>query len=439
MNITIPHNWTPRDYQLPVFTAFDEGCKRFVLLYHRRAGKDDVCLHLGAKSAFTKVGNYWHMLPEYAQGRKAIWEAVNPHTGKKRIDEAFPLELRKRTNNQEMFIEFLNGSTWQIVGSDRFDSAVGSAPIGIVFSEYALANPYAWDYLSPILEENGGHAFFISTVRGKNHFWQLCEFAKDDPDWYYQKVDADKSGVFSQEQLDNICKQYQARRGEDEGLALFRQEYFNDPSAGIPGAYYNKLLMQAEKEGRICNVPHNPSILVTTGWDLGIGDSTAIWFAQQIGREIRIIDYYENSGQGLEHYVKVLASKPYNYYEHLLPHDADVSELGTGKRRIDVLRSLGLTKTRVLPRTSIDDRIQATRTTLPQCYFDEQKNKKGLNALSQYQRAYDEKLQTFKDRPLHDWTSHAADAFGYLCQGIRPVVDRAARSKRAETDYDIFG
>jgi phage terminase large subunit len=226
MNITIPHNWNPRHYQLPIFKAFDSGVKRFVLRHHRRAGKDDVCLHIAAKAALTKVGNYWHMLPEYGQGRKAIWDSVNSHTGKRRIDEAFPLELRKRTNNQEMFIEFINGSTWQVVGSDRFDSSVGSAPVGIVFSEFALANPFAWDYLSPILEENGGFAFFISTVRGRNHFWKLGEYARDAGSWFFQDVNADESGVFTQDQLANILEQYQARRGTEEGLAIFRQEYY---------------------------------------------------------------------------------------------------------------------------------------------------------------------------------------------------------------------
>ena len=139
MNIILPHNWTPRPYQIPIFKAFDSGIKRFVLQHHRRAGKDDVCLHIAAKAAFTKIGNYWHMLPEYSQGRKAIWEAVNSHTGKRRIDEAFPLELRKRTNNQEMFIEFVNGSTWQVVGSDRFDSTVGSAPV-VVYRTVAFGS-----------------------------------------------------------------------------------------------------------------------------------------------------------------------------------------------------------------------------------------------------------------------------------------------------------
>ena len=436
MNITLPNNWSPRPYQLPEMQAFDNHIKRFVLRWHRRAGKDDICLHIAAREAFRRVGSYWHMLPAYSQARKAIWLAVNPHTGKRRIDEAFPHELRKRTNDQEMFIEFVNGSTWQVLGSDRYDTLVGASPAGIVFSEYAIANPNSWDYLRPMLAENGGWAFFISTVRGYNHFWGMGEFAQKNEDWYFQQVDADSSGVFTPERLASELAEIIDRLGDDEGLAKYRQEYFNDPNAAVPGAYYAKLLTRAKEENRIINVPYEPSIPVTTAWDLGIGDSTAIWFAQCVGKEVRIIDYYENSGVGLDHYVKLLNSKPYAYYESLLPHDANVSELGTGKRRIDTLRELGLTKTRVLPALSVDDGINAVRLLLPKCWFDKEKTAKGVNCLINYQREYDEKLQTFKDRPLHDWSSHGSDAFRYLAMGLKPPRE-ARRPSFANTDYNL--
>lgn len=437
MEITIPHNWTPRDYQIPVFQAFDKGIKRFVLRWHRRAGKDDVCLHIGAREAFRRVGNYWHMLPAYAQARKAIWDAVNPHTGKKRIDEAFPKELRKRTNNQEMIIEFVNGSTWQVLGSDNYDNLVGASPAGIIFSEYALANPAAWDYFRPMLAENHGFAFFISTVRGYNHFYQLGEYAKTSKEWFFQEVSADTSGVFTTETLQRELEEIQAKRGEDEGLSIFRQEYFNDPNAAIPGAYYAKIIAKLKDAGQITSVPYEPNLPVTTAWDLGIGDSTAIWFAQQVGKEVRIIDHLENSGVGLDWYVKQLSNKPYVYHEHLLPHDANVSELGTGKRRIDTLRDLGLNKTRVLPALSVDDGINAVRLLLPRCWFDKTKTEKGLNCLINYQREYDEKLQTFKDRPLHDWSSHSSDGFRYLAIGLKPVRERPQGLQFANNDFSL--
>ena len=440
MNIEIPNHWTPRHYQFAIWKQLQEGATRTVLRWHRRSGKDDLCLHWTAVAALSrKVGNYWHMLPEYSQARKALWNAVNSHTGKRRIDEAFPLEIRKRTVDDQMFIEFINGSTWQVLGSDRYNSLVGAPPVGIVFSEYALANPHAWDYFRPMLLENKGWAIFNSTVRGRNHFWNLGEYAKSHPDWAFSELNADTSGVFTPQQLQQELEELQALQGEDDGLAIFNQEYFNNPAAATPGSYYGKLLSAADRENRVTNVPYEPNMLVTTAWDLGIGDSTAIWFVQQVGKEIRVIDYCENSGVGLEHYVKLIASKPYAYYEHILPHDADVSELGTGKRRIDLLREMGLARTRVLPRTTIEDRIQATRTTIPKCWFDVTKTDKGLVALRQYQKEYDEKLQTFKDRPRHDWCSHAADAFGYMCQGIRPIKDLTKLPRQAQTDYNIFG
>ncbi len=154
--ILLPYNWQPRDYQMPLWKYLEGGGKRAINIWHRRAGKDDVCLHWAAVSAFERPATYWHMLPEYSQGRKAIWAAVNPHTGKRRIDEAFPRALRETTNENEMFIRFKNGATWQVVGSDRYDSAVGSPPAGVTFSEWALANPAAYAYLAPILLENNG-------------------------------------------------------------------------------------------------------------------------------------------------------------------------------------------------------------------------------------------------------------------------------------------
>lgn len=392
-----------------------------------------------------RQGNYWHCLPEYAQGRKAIWQAVNPHTGRRRIDEAFPHEIRARTVDQEMFIEFVNGSTWQVIGSDTYDRLVGTSPAGIVFSEYALANPAAWDYFRPMLAENGGWALFISTMRGRNHFWKLAELARNSSDWFYLNQKADETGVFSPEQLERERRELIELYGEDEGMARFRQEYLNDPAAALPGSYYGKLITTAEDEQRVTMVPWTPNYPVTTAWDLGIGDSTAIWFAQQIGQAVNVIDYYEASGVGLEHYANALRERPYTYEDHILPHDAAVSELGTGRTRLDVLKDLGI-RGRVLPRTSVEDRISAVRMMLPRCQFDARKTAKGLDSLRQYQREWDDKLKDFKLRPRHDWTSHGADAFGYLAQGIQP----AARKERARVeiqrmggtayvDYDMFG
>jgi len=223
--IQLPNNWEPRYYQRNLWEYFEKGGKRGIAVWHRRAGKDDVCLHRAAVGAFERVGNYWHMLPEYSQARKAIWEAVNPHTGERRINEAFPKELRRRTNNQEMFIEFKNGSTWQVVGSDNYDSLVGSAPVGIVFSEWALADPDAWAYLGPILEENGGWAMFITTSRGDNHAKKLFNIAEREDDWFCETLTPEETGIFSQQQLDKILREYVELYGLAEGTVKFQQEY----------------------------------------------------------------------------------------------------------------------------------------------------------------------------------------------------------------------
>jgi len=444
MEIRLPNNWRPRPYQAKAWNALSAGIRRAAIVAHRRWGKDDIALHHTACCAMERPGNYWHCLPEYSQGRKAIWTAVNPHTGKKRIDEAFPVALRKRTIEQEMAIEFLNGATWQVIGSDTYDRLVGAPPIGIVFSEYALADPAAWDYFRPILAENGGWAVFISTVRGRNHFWKLAEMAKRDPGWFYLNQTARETNVFTPEQLEQERKELRIAHGDDEGDARFAQEYMNDPTAALPGAYYGRQITRIEQEGRIRIVPWDSRFPVTTAWDLGIGDSTAIWFAQEVDGLVRIIDYYEASGAGLDHYAKVLREKPYTYEELIWPHDGDNSELGTGRTRADVMREFGF-RVRILPRVSIDDGIQAARTLLDRSVFDEIRTEKGVNALRQYQREWDDKLHDFKSRPKHDWTSHGSDGFRYLALGIKPAGEKAKRRARfaeaptAVSDYAMFG
>lgn len=423
MEITIPNNWTPRDYQMPLWGYLENGGRRAVVVWHRRAGKDSLSLNFTATQALQRVGVYWHMAPTQKQVRKIVWDNIDGK-GRRIINQVFPPEIRKSSNSQEMKIELLNGSIWQCVGSDNYDSLVGANPVGVVFSEYSIADPKAWDYIRPILAENGGWALFIYTPRGRNHGARIFDMAKQNPGWFAQLLTVDDTKAIS---LAAIDEERKAGMDDDQ----INQEFYCSFDSALPGAYYGKLLVLADKERRIGKVPYEPMVPVITAWDLGIGDSTAIWFCQQVGKEIRIIDYYENSGVGLDHYCKALAEKPYTYYEHLLPHDANVSELGTGKRRIDTLRDMGLSKTRVLPQMSVDDGIHAARMMLPKCWFDEVKCGRGLDALRNYQKEYDDKLQTFKDRPLHDWSSHAADAFRYLAVGIKPM-----RERRAPATYD---
>lgn len=446
MRIDLPNNWQCRPYQDALWRFLAGGGTRAVAVWHRRSGKDDIALHWTATAAMERVGTYWHMLPQANQARKAIWDAVDPHSGQRRIDRAFPVELRETTREHDMLIRFKNGSTWQVIGSDSYNALVGSPPVGVVFSEYALADPNAWAFLRPILLENHGWALFISTPRGRNHFQRMYQFARDDPDWFGQVLTARDTGVITQEALERERRELAAERGDDEADNIIQQEYYCSFDAAIPGSYYGRIIARLEAEGRICPVPHDPRLPVVTAWDLGVGDSTAIWFVQQTRFGVNVIDFYESSGVGADHYARELKNRGYTYDGHYLPHDADDREWGNNaSSRVDTLKSLGVKPVRVLPRASVDDGINAVRVLLPRCHFDAAKCERGLDALRQYQKAWDEKNRTFSLKPLHDWSSHAADAFRYLAQGLRPtpeqrgLVDGQRPPARAITEYNPFG
>lgn len=189
----------------------------------------------------------------------------------------------------------------------------------------------------------------------------------------------------------------------------------------VEGAYYTVEMREANAEGRIGSAPYDRSVGVVTAWDLGVGDSTAIWFAQMVGPEVRLIDYYESSGVGLDHYVAVLNSKGYNYTDHILPHDVRVRELGTGKSRLETLDNLGVRPITIAAQLNVDDGIQAVRSLLGRAWFDEERCERGIDCLRQYRRDYNENNKSFKARPLHDWSSHGADAMRYLAIGYRPM------------------
>lgn len=411
-----------------LWSFLENGGRRAVEVAHRRWGKDDVALHFTATAAMQQVGNYWHMLPQYSQARKVVWSAVNPKTGMKRIDEAFPPAIRSATRNQEMSLEFRNGSTWQLVGSDNYNTLVGSPPVGIVFSEWALANPLAWAYMQPVLEENKGWALFIYTARGNNHGKTMLAHARNTEGWFGETIPADKSPVFTKEQLDLILLDLQSLFGPELGEMLFLQEYFCSFEGAVFGAYYAKQMMDARKEGRICSVPHSPGIEVDTFWDLGVDDSMTIWFMQPVGREFRFVDYYENTGYGLEHYAKVLKGKPYTYGNHWMPHDAEQREMTNSEvalSRKEVAQNLGIKPIQVVQRARsfdviINVHIPAVRNVLAQCVFDEKKCDVGIRALEGYHAEYDEEKKVLGTRPAHDWCSHAADAFRTFAVGYQP-------------------
>lgn len=412
---------------MAAWVAQERGIKRSILVWHRRAGKDEVALHEAAVAAHLRPATYWHMLPEYTQARKAIWNAVNPHSGIRRIDEAFPMELRENTNDQEMFIRFKSGSTWQVVGSDRYDAHVGTPPAGIVFSEWALSNPAAWAYLAPILLENGGWARFISTPRGRNHLKKMLDMAEGNPAWFSQVLTVTDTGAVSPEAVEEQRKEYHAMFGVDQGDALIEQEYFCSFEAAILGAYWGREMAIADKENRLCDVGYDDKLPVHTAWDLGVGDSTAIWFFQVHLGEVRVIDFYEAQGYSVEHYVEVLRDRGYAYGNDYVPHDAKVREWtnagpgGVAKTRIETMLQFKR-KPVLVPDHKLDDGINAARRTLGRCIFNAKKCEQGIEALRQYRREWDEADRVFRDRPLRDWTSHASDAFRYLSMAWHQIA-----------------
>jgi phage terminase large subunit len=436
--IIIPANgWRPRPHQLPLWKYLERGGKRAVEIAHRRWGKDDVALHWAAVSSMMRVGGIFHMLPQYAQARKAIWTAVNPHTGKRRIDEAFPTEIRENVNEQEMFIRFKNGSTWQVVGSDNYDRLVGVSVAGIVFSEWALADPAAWAYLAPVVTENNGYALFITTPRGDNHAKETLDLARSRPLWFAEVSTVVDTQAISHEVIEEQRLEYHSIYGEDAGDALIEQEYYCSFTAAILGAYYAKEMALADAEGRICKIDPVEDVPVNTAWDLGVGDSMSIWFWQAVpglrGKgEIMVVDYYEASGYGIGHYADLIKAKAkdrgYMRGQDWVPHDARVREQGSwgpdgkAKQRIEVMIECGL-KPKVVKQHKLDDGISAVRQTLHRCLWDEERcAPKGLKAIRQYQREWDDEKRIFRDIPLHNWASHCADAKRTMAMAYREII-----------------
>ncbi|MEW6126738.1 MAG: hypothetical protein AB1757_06845 [Acidobacteriota bacterium] len=403
MEIILPHKFTPRDYQLPLLQAVDNGIKRAVILWHRRCGKDKTLVNLVAKKMMERVGTYYYFFPTYKQGKKILWKGMDKDGFK--FTDHFPQELRQRTDNTEMLIEFKNNSVFQIIGTDDYDSIVGTNPVGCVFSEYALQNPKVWDFIRPILAENGGWAIFNYTPRGKNHGYDLYEMARENPKWFVQKLTVDDTGIISPEVI-------QEERESGMAEEMIQQEYYCSFTAAIMGAYYWKEYDEAEKAGRFTNVPYDPSVLVHTVWDLGIRDSMAIGFYQAVGLERRKIDYLEFTGKGLAEAIKLVKEKPYTYGKHFAPHDIQVRELGTGKSRWEVAKELGI-EFEIVPNLPVQDGIEAGRRLFRKLWVDKTNCKDWLRLIPQYTKEYDEDKKIFKDKPLHDWTSHGADEHRY--------------------------
>lgn len=402
----------PRNYQLPILKALDSKFKRVLAILPRRSGKDITALNYVIKKMVQEPGVYFYIFPTYSQAKKVIWDALDNEG--RRILDYFPEDLIKKKNYHEMKIRFTNGSLFQLIGSDNYDTLMGTNPIGCVFSEYALQDPNAWQYLKPILTANGGWALFISTPRGKNHLWDLYQIAIKSKEWFSYKLTIEDTKHIPLEEIERELKD------KEMSYDLVQQEYYTSFEMGIEGSYYSKYLNELRLQNRIGDVPWESSFKVHTSWDLGVRDSTAILFFQYIGKTIRIIDCFEDSKEGIEYYVKVLSRKPYIYGTHIAPHDIKVKEWGTGITRFEKARQLGI-KFKVSDNFSIMDGIEACRSLFSKLWIDEKKCDKFINALENYRQEYDSRRKIYKPYPLHNWASNFSDSFRYLAISINKL------------------
>lgn len=422
LGVQIPYNFTPRDYQeedlfRPLFPHHYPDLrllsmppkKRILAIWHRRAGKDKSLINAITLAAWETVGNYLYLLPEQTQAKKIIWRGIDG-SGFRFLDH-IPDGIVKNKFASELLIELSNGSTIQIGGSDNYDSWMGTNPRGIVFSEYSLQDPMAWQYFRPILVENGGWAIFNYTTRGKNHGYDLYKTALNNPDTWHVSVKSIKDTRRPDGHPVVTHEQYLQEIAEGMPEAIARQEFYCDWDAALMGSYYGDLLATAQAEDRIGHFPYDPKKKVYTGWDIGL-DATAVWFAQYYGSGLQLIDYFEESNTRFTDCVKAINEKPYDYGAHFGPHDLKHRnpEMVT---RIDTAADLGVEFV-VTPRLSLSEGIEAARALIPRCSFNYSTTERGLDALKSYERVYDERLQRFREQPIHNWASHGADGFRTL-------------------------
>lgn len=398
MAIVIPYK--PRETQLAIHKLMDEH--RFgVVVAHRRLGKTVSAINHLIKAAIEnqrEAPRYGYIAPTYGQAKRVAWDYLVKFT------EA----LGGTTNISELRVDFW-GRRIQLYGSDNPDSLRGQYFDGVVLDEIGDQNPKIWtDIIRPALSDRLGWCLFIGTPKGRNHFKELRDRAEIEQNWGLLEFKASQTKIIPQEELDAALREM----GEDK----YNQEFECSFNAAIEGAYYGQILNKLEQDNHFQEIPWDDLCQTYTAWDLGMGDSTAIWVVQTVGKEVRIMDYHENHGVGLDHYVKWIRDNNYHTAEHILPHDVQVRELGSGRSRLEVLQEAGL-RVKIAPRMAVDDGIQAVRRLLPRCYFDP-RAKQGVDCLRNYRREYDEKRQVFYDRPLHDWSSHGSDAFRYLAIGL---------------------
>jgi hypothetical protein len=376
-----------------------EAMRFGVAVCHRRFGKTVLAVNHLQKAALTCAKprpRVAYIGPTYRQSKAVAWDFVQHYS------RAVPgIAL----NQSELRADYPNEGRLTLYGADTPDSLRGLYLDGCVLDEFGLMPPQVFsEVIRPALADRGGWCLFIGTPNGKNQFYDIAQQAKSGAaDWFFAEYKASQTGILTPAELTAA----RSVMTQDE----YDQEFECSFEAAVKGAIYSAELQRARADGRVTAVPYDPVLPVDTDWDLGVGDSTAIWFTQSLkSGEIRVIDYYESSGEGLPHYAQVLAARGYTYGKHWAPHDIQVRELGSGRSRLETAATLGI-RFQITPMIPVEDGIHAARMLFPRCWFDERKCRAGLEALQHYRRDYNSRLNEFKATPVHDFASHGADGW----------------------------
>lgn len=433
---TLRLNYIPRDYQ----QNFHANFKRWnLLIWHRRAGKSKASLaqllHMGLKNNFPNP-KYAFVSPTYRMSKSIAWDEIKSLT--REIPFVTTNEAELKLTIERPWLK--DKITFYLLSAENYDSILGIFLDGVLIDEYAIVNPIVFTrIIRPLLSDRQGFCIFTSTPRGQaNHLYELYTKVKDLDDWFVDVRSVDKTNVIPKEELDNLI----IGMSQEE----INQEFYCSWTTPNSGSYYGQIIQELKNKtpSQVTSVPHDPAAEVKVSFDLGIGDSTSLWFFQEIGNAIHIIDFFEDAGKGLDYYVAKMREghrSKYLYGEIILPHDVNQRELSTGKSRLDILRGLGLNRLVVLPISSVEDGIYNVRATLPRCWFDEEKTFQGLQHLEAYTKSYDNTKKVFSNRPKHDASSHAADSFRYLCLGTKSPTRMSGNlmlPQVASHDYDIF-
>ena len=434
--------YKPRRHQ----AILHRSMKRFnVILCHRRFGKTIYAINEKIDKALRNTltnPQYAYIAPTYGQAKKVAWEALKMYTRDIPGVEYHETELKCTIHRPATKDKI----TIYLMGAENIDALRGMYFDGVILDEYADMNPEIWTkVIIPALSDRKGWAIFIGTPKGQNHFYDIFQFAKNGnpekgdkgpPDnWFHAMFKASETGVLPPDELESA----RASMAPEE----YEQEYECSFAAALVGAYYGGQMEKAEAGGRITAVPYTPDLPVYTAWDLGVDDSTSIWLFQLYGKQIRVIGYIQESGCGLDYYVKELKNLGYMYEEHYLPHDVKVRELGAegAKSRLETLKSLGLRNIKVVAKLGVADGINAVRMLLARCWFDAVGCAGGIKALKNYERRWDSKNKVYQQAPLHNWASHGADAFRTLAVGLQEdkvgEEERKKLPRTSQSDYNV--